>query len=261
MAGALRNAGVQAGDRVAILCSNRPEFLRVVLGCGWLGAVAVPINTAVKGPQLRYLLENSAARLFVLEDRHAAVLEHCPLQGLPLDRIWVIGNPGTARSTLDRPVEAFADGAAPIAHSDVKPSDTLAILYTSGTTGPSKGVCCPHTQLYWWGVHTARFLDLREGDVLCTTLPLFHTNALNTFFQALLMGATQVLEPRYFEGTVTGKALRATAASHTCWAPWCRSCWRSRPPTASASTMCAWHSLPASQPSSDPSSSAAPGSI
>jgi crotonobetaine/carnitine-CoA ligase len=197
MAGALRNAGVQAGDRVAILCSNRPEFLRVVLGCGWLGAVAVPINTAVKGPQLRYLLENSAARLFVLEDRHAAVLEHCPLQGLPLDRIWVIGNPGTARSTLDRPVEAFADGAAPIAHSDVKPSDTLAILYTSGTTGPSKGVCCPHTQLYWWGVHTARFLDLREGDVLCTTLPLFHTNALNTFFQALLMGATQVVEPRF----------------------------------------------------------------
>jgi carnitine-CoA ligase len=196
MAGALRDAGVLAGDRVAILCSNRPEFLRVVLGCGWLGAVAVPINTAVKGPQLRYVLENSAARLLVLEDRHAAVLEHCPLQSLPLERIWVIGDPSTAR-TSSRPVAAFADGAAPIAASEVKPSDTLAILYTSGTTGPSKGVCCPHAQLYWWGVHTARFLDLREGDVLCTTLPLFHTNALNTFFQALLMGATQVLESRF----------------------------------------------------------------
>ena len=73
MAGALHEAGVQAGDRVAILCSNRPEFLRVVLGCSWLGAVAVPINTAVEGPQLRYVLENSAPRLLILEDRHAAV--------------------------------------------------------------------------------------------------------------------------------------------------------------------------------------------
>jgi crotonobetaine/carnitine-CoA ligase len=196
MAGALHEAGVQAGDRVAILCSNRPEFLRVVLGCSWLGAVAVPINTAVKGPQLRYVLENSAPRLLILEDHHAAVLEHCALEGLPLDRIWIIRDTGIQRAS-GRPVEAFCDNAAPIAAADIKPSDTLAILYTSGTTGPSKGVCCPHAQLYWWGVHTARFLALREGDALCTTLPLFHTNALNTFFQALLMGATQVLEPRF----------------------------------------------------------------
>src|SRR4029450_2724196 len=112
-----------------VLCSNRPEFLRVVLGCGWLGAVAVPIHNAGQGPQLRYVLENSAARLLVLEDRHAAVLEHCPLQGLPLERIWMIGDPGTAR-TSGCPVQSFADGAEPIMAADVKPSDTLALLYT-----------------------------------------------------------------------------------------------------------------------------------
>jgi crotonobetaine/carnitine-CoA ligase len=81
-------------------------------------------------------------------------------------------------------------------------------------------------------VHTARFLDLREGDVLCTTLPLFHTNALNTFFQALLMGATQVVEPRFSASGFWPAMVRTRAPSHTCWAPWCRSCWRSRPPTA-----------------------------
>src|SRR5262249_31109090 len=49
-AGSLHAAGVQPGERVAILCSNRPELMRVFLGCAWLGAIAVPINTAVKGP-------------------------------------------------------------------------------------------------------------------------------------------------------------------------------------------------------------------
>ena len=58
----------------------------------------------------------------------------------------------------------------------------MAILYTSGTTGVSKGVCCPHAQYFWWGVNTARLLGLRGDDVLLTTLPLFHTNALNTFY-------------------------------------------------------------------------------
>jgi carnitine-CoA ligase len=196
MAGSLSTAGVRTGDRVAVLCSNRPEFLRVVLGCGWLGAIAVPINTAAKGPQLRYALENSAARLLVLEDTAAAVLDHCPLEELPLERIQIIGDGRPAR-TKARPIEAFADDWAPKTAEVVKPADTLAILYTSGTTGPSKGVCCPHAQFYWWGAHTARFLALNHDDVLCTTLPLFHANALNTFFQALLAGATHILEPRF----------------------------------------------------------------
>jgi len=182
-AGSLWAAGIRPGERVAILCSNRPEFMRIFLGCAWLGAVAVPINTAAKGPQLRYGLENSAARLLVIEDALEAVLEHCPLDGLPLDHIWRVGDMRTPRA-WGRTLEAFTADAAPIPPRDVQPSETLGILYTSGTTGPSKGVCCPHAQFYWWGVHSARFLTLHQGDVLCTTLPLFHTNALNTFFQA-----------------------------------------------------------------------------
>ena len=70
-------------------------------------------------------------------------------------------------------------------------------LYTSGTTGPSKGVCCPHAQYYWWGVHSSELIGLHEGETLLTTLPLFHTNALNAFFQALLTGSTLVVEKRF----------------------------------------------------------------
>ena len=84
-----------------------------------------------------------------------------------------------------------------IAAAPTRPSDTLAILYTSGTTGPSKGVCCPHAQFFWWGVNTAHLLGVGADDILCTTLPLFHTNALNTFFQALITGATAIFESRF----------------------------------------------------------------
>src|SRR5262249_59403041 len=91
---------------------------------------------------------------------------------------------------------AAAVGEAP-ARAGGPPADTLAILYTSGTTGPSKGVCCPHAQFFWWGLNTAHLLGVGADDVLCTTLPLFHTNALNTFFQALITGATAIFESRF----------------------------------------------------------------
>ena len=71
------------------------------------------------------------------------------------------------------------------------------MLYTSGTTGPSKGVVCPHEQWWWWGVLTGRVLGVHEDDVLYTNLPLFHTNAMNAFCQALLAGGTYALGPRF----------------------------------------------------------------
>src|ERR1700742_1898292 len=67
--GSLRDARVQRGDRVAALCGNRQELLELVLGCGWIGAVLVPINTAAMGPQIGYYLRNCGARLLVVEHR------------------------------------------------------------------------------------------------------------------------------------------------------------------------------------------------
>jgi crotonobetaine/carnitine-CoA ligase len=78
-----------------------------------------------------------------------------------------------------------------------EPGDVVAILHTSGTTGPSKGVCCLHAQFYWWGVTTAAALGVGEDDVLSSSLPLFHTNALNTFVQALVHRARYVVAPRF----------------------------------------------------------------
>lgn len=194
-AGRLSAAGVGQGDRVALICENRPEFIEIFLGAAWLGAILVPINTASRGLQLRHILENSGAKLLVLEAPLLGALEHVDLAILPLETIWVIDSPAGAQTPpIARPLPALGEA---VAAASVRPSDTLAILYTSGTTGPSKGVCCPHAQFFWWGVNTAHLLGVGGDDVLCTTLPLFHTNALNTFFQALITGATAIFESRF----------------------------------------------------------------
>jgi crotonobetaine/carnitine-CoA ligase len=210
-AGALAAAGIARGDRVALFSGNRPEFMRVFLGSAWLGAIAVPINVACRGPQLQYYLANSGARLLCVERALLAELAHVDPAAVALERVWVLD--GAAPSPHEAPdaspgfssagahwaarTVAMPAPASPVMPASLAPGDTVAILYTSGTTGPSKGVCCPHAQLIAWGEHTARLLGVTRDDVLCTTLPLFHVNALNGFFQALASGARQVVETRF----------------------------------------------------------------
>ncbi len=213
--GALRRAGIAAGDRVALLCSNRPEFMQALLGCAWIGAVAVPINVAARGAQLQHILGNSGARLLVTESEGLTAVRQLEGEPVPLERVWLVDAGAEVASTAPLAVERFPDHAGePVDSAVVQPGDTLAILYTSGTTGLSKGVCCPHAQYFWWGVHSAHLLGIGEGEILHTTLPLFHTNALNAFFQALLTGSTLVVEKR-FSATAFWDALARHQATVT----------------------------------------------
>jgi crotonobetaine/carnitine-CoA ligase len=200
-AGALAAAGVGAGDRVALICANRPEFLQVFFGCAWLGAVAVPINVASRGAQLQHILENCGARLLVIDEEFSPALAALDHPRLALATTWVLG-----AATLPM--------GEPVSPAPVRPGDLAAVIYTSGTTGPSKGVCCPHAHLFWWGANTADILGLGEGERLYTALPLFHVNALNTVYQALLTGSTAVIGRRF---SVSGlwPALAASGATVT----------------------------------------------
>jgi carnitine-CoA ligase len=190
--GTLREAGIQRGDRVAALCGNIPELLELVLGCGWIGAVLVPLNTAAMGPQIGYYLRDSGARLLVTEPAFLGRLKLVGDEPLPIERIWVTGDHCGLVAA-----EPFPDWSDPVDAEAMLPGDPFAVLYTSGTTGPSKGVICPHAHYYWWGWNSAALLEVQGGDVLCTTMPLFHINALNTLAQALLTGAHMVLEGRF----------------------------------------------------------------
>jgi crotonobetaine/carnitine-CoA ligase len=195
-AGTLRSAGIEPGDRVAVICSNRIEFLEIVLGCAWLGAIAVPINVASRGPQLQHILSNCAARLLVMEAAYAENLALLHPPELAIEAIWLI-DPTTDVRIGKVVSTSMPRGSERLAAAAVRPGDLALVLYTSGTTGPSKGVCCPQAQYFWWAVNTASLLQLRADDVLCTSLPLFHTNALNTFYQALLTGSSVCFEKRF----------------------------------------------------------------
>ncbi len=212
LAGGFAEAGVGHGDRVAIMAENRLEVIDAWFACAWLGAILVPFNTATRGPQLEHVLTDSAPRAFIVEARfleHLEVVERMPAE---LERLWVLDQaPGGTFREL--PLEAFPEPvAAGVPAADVHPGDTVAILYTSGTTGPSKGVMCPQAQFYWWAQGTAAMLGgLTSDDVLYTCLPLFHTNALNACIQALSHGAEFVVGERFSASRFWDRVLAADA--------------------------------------------------
>ena len=94
----LRAAGITAGDRVALICSNRAEFVQTLLGCAWIGAVTVPVNVAARGVQLRHVLANSGARLLVSEPEGLAAVSQLEGDPLPLERVWLVGDASAATS-------------------------------------------------------------------------------------------------------------------------------------------------------------------
>ena len=111
---ALAAAGVKPGDRVAIMCGNRAELLLTILGCGWLGAIAVPINTASRGAQLEHILGNCGARLMVIERELMSVLAPLDRARVPLQTLWLVGEGPTARrgTLCVHAVSAAATGRA-----------------------------------------------------------------------------------------------------------------------------------------------------
>lgn len=192
-------AGVQKGEHVAMLMDNCPEFVWTMFALGRLGAVAVPLNTAAKGELLDYFLRQSGAVVLVVQhDLHARVapllagldgLRHVIVTAVPHDQPLP---PGTLPFTA-----LEADGPPPPA-VEVRPEDPMFLMYTSGTTGPSKGVVCPHSQGLSVADQVVNVYGYGEEDILLTCLPLFHANALwYSLLPALHCGATIAVSRRF----------------------------------------------------------------
>src|SRR6516164_215558 len=133
-AATLAAAGIKSGDRVALMCGNRAELLLTILGCAWLGAIAVPINVASRGAQLEHILSNCGARLMVIEREFAPVIAPLDRSRFPLEALWLVddGNDGTVEGYRCLSFPPPQKGATP---HPVEPGATFAMLYTSGTTG------------------------------------------------------------------------------------------------------------------------------
>lgn len=197
-AGTLIAQGLEPGDRVALMSSNRIELLETMLACAWAGLIAVPVNTALRGAGLRHVLGDSAPALLVVEREHVAAAE-AALDGHRAIPSWVIG------------ATSWPEAGEAAAPWPARTGDIATILYTSGTTGPSKGVLGPHGQILYFARGVRDLLELSEDDVLFTSLPLFHINAWSAFFQALISGGHYVITPRFSASRFVRQAIEAGA--------------------------------------------------
>ena len=212
--------GIGHGDHVAVMLPNCPEFFWVCWGLGKIGAVAVPINTAAKGELLRYFVDQSDASCVVVDDEWAERMAAIAPQIAKVERYVYRGPRPVAECDLDvagMPVHALAElessDASPPPFDAVSFDDTHLIMYTSGTTGPSKGVMCPHSQGHAVGRALAVDYGYRPDDVLYTCLPLFHGNAIwYTCYAALWADAAIALSPR-FSATRFWEEIRASGAT------------------------------------------------
>jgi crotonobetaine/carnitine-CoA ligase len=198
-------SGVRKGDHVAVLMSNCPEFFGVIWGLGKIGAVAVPINTAAKGEMLRYFIDQSDSTFVVLDSDSCQRVKEVSVS-IPKVQAYFFHSPDSKNGnnfniTNSKIInfDVLENGKNSRPSLDIVRFDDIhLIMYTSGTTGPSKGVMSPHSQGHAVGMSVARNYGYRSDDVLFTCLPLFHGNALwYTCYAALWSDAAIALVPRF----------------------------------------------------------------
>lgn len=199
----LIEAGVAPGDRVAAQVEKSPEALALYLGTVRAGAVFLPLNTAYTPAELRYFCSDAEPALAVCDpDRIAGWRDIAGRAGL-----LTLGARGDG--TL---LERAAAQPGTFADLPRKPGDLAAILYTSGTTGRSKGAMLTVTNLYSNAVVLRDLWRFGERDVLLHALPVFHVHGLFTACNTLLAaGGALLWQPRFDVAEMLRLLPRATA--------------------------------------------------
>lgn len=203
-AGALAVLGVGKGDRVAAQVEKSIEVIFLYLACLRRGAIYLPLNTAYRRVEIEYFLHDAAPCLFVCAP--GRLDENMPLAAGAGARLVTLDEDG------DGSLAAFAAEAEPVPREDMLPGDLAAILYTSGTTGRSKGAMITHGNLLSNARALIRAWGFTADDILLHALPIFHVHglfiSLNT---ALLSGCRILFQPCFDVGAVLDALPRATA--------------------------------------------------
>lgn len=202
VAGALHGWGIERGDRCAVMMGNVPEFTQCWFGILRAGAIEVPVHSAHRGPLLEHILGESEARVLFCDAEFVPRLQGLELPAL--ERIVVRGEaegetPGGLVSVPLAEALAAPRLAAP---PRLAVGDVSCILYTSGTTGRSKGVVLPHGANLKLARANIALMEYTAEDVLYTAFPLFHVNAkFTSVTSAMLCGARLVLDERFSAST------------------------------------------------------------
>ncbi len=196
---ALQALGVTKDDKVCVMLPNIPEFLYAWWGNAKLGGITVPLNTALKGEGLAYIINHSDAETMILSHRYLAALEEIRGSLSQLKRIIVLGPEGQRAANLPTGAIDFGELLTAPATSpmqEVWSDDIDSIMYTSGTTGLPKGVIHRHARCYG-GFVLPIMTGYTEQDVVYNTLPLFHIGGQNMVWMALVSDTTVALAERF----------------------------------------------------------------
>jgi crotonobetaine/carnitine-CoA ligase len=192
VAGLFAALGVGRADTVAVMLPNGLDFVLAWLGLMRLGATSVLLNPELRGSFLEHQLNNAGCRVVLTEaslrERIAEVAANVPTIATIIltDRVEDTVDFNAWRTT------APYDGPTPLA------SDIACVMYTSGTTGPAKGVMMPHAHCFLMGLGTIDNLRITPDDRYYVVLPLFHANGLLLQLGAtLIAGASAILRERF----------------------------------------------------------------
>jgi long-chain acyl-CoA synthetase len=203
LAEAMQGWGIQKGDRVALISENRWEWPVVDFATLAIGAVDVPLYQTLTPEQIGFMLKNSGARaIFVSsKDQYEKIVAAGEIPTLERVIVFDVGEfAGAERfaKLMERAPELETREAAFDAMAaGVKPEDLASIIYTSGTTGEPKGVMLTHGNMASNLHHSTDNLDIREGDVAISFLPLSHVTARHLDYAMYAHGGALAYLPKF----------------------------------------------------------------
>ncbi|MDA7964521.1 malonyl-CoA synthase [Ruegeria sp.] len=191
LANALTGLELEPGDRVAVQVEKSPEALALYAACAQAGLIFLPLNTAYTTSELNYFIENSAARLVVCDATHEAGLT--PIARAQEARIETLNADGSG--SLMRRALGMLPAFEPVKRSE---DDLAAFLYTSGTTGRSKGAMLTQANLLSNAETLVTEWRFTKDDVLLHALPIFHTHGLFVATNVVLAsGGSMIFLPKF----------------------------------------------------------------
>lgn len=218
LASGLANLGIGPGDRVAAMLGNGKAFLTSMIATHKRGAIFVPFNTELKGAFLRHQLSNTEPAVVFVEAHLRSLFDSVDFDGMKI--LTTVSVEGKVEPLPRTRLIRFEELAATVAQpNDIIPADYRApclIIFTSGTTGPAKGVLIPHAHCFYSALSAKEAYRLTPADRMYISMPLFHGTALLLqFYASLLTGIPAYIAKRFSASTWLDE-IRAFGATVTC---------------------------------------------
>jgi fatty-acyl-CoA synthase len=199
LAGALRQAGIQAGDRVAFLGANCHRLLEAYYGVPEAGAVLLPLNIRLAPEELAYILNDSGATILFVEKQFLGLVESFRKNLRTVKTFVQLDGSPEAAWLSPRNYDALLGAATPL-RADIRSIDenSLAeLFYTSGTSANPKGVMLTHRNIYLHALNVCMGFRIENGAVELHTIPLFHANGWGVAHFLTLLGGKHVMIQRF----------------------------------------------------------------